>query len=124
MSKEKQIEEMVRELEEAHHKMDVAWTNHFIDKVKFPKPKPEHTLLAEHLYNAGYRKQEWISVEDRLPEDQQTVLTIDTEGEMRVCFYETEWEGIFQMHHGLTKIFNITHWMPLPQAPKMKGGAK
>ena len=24
--------------------------------------------IAKHLYNAGYRKQEWISVEDRLPE--------------------------------------------------------
>ena len=73
---------------------------------------------------AGYRKQEWISVDERLPEDQQRVLTIDTEGEMQVCFYETEWEGIFQQCHGLVKIYNITHWMPLPEHPPMKGGAE
>ena len=80
--------------------------------------------IALALYNAGYRKQEWISVDERLPENQQMVLTIDTEGEMQVCFYETEWEGIFHMYHGLVKIYNITHWMPLPEAPKMKGGAE
>jgi hypothetical protein len=55
--KEKQIDEMVMELAEAHHEMDVAWTNYFIDSEKFPKPKTEHLILAEHLYNAGYRKQ-------------------------------------------------------------------
>ena len=83
--------------------------------------------IAKSLHNAGYRKQnegEWISVDERLPEDQQRVLTIDTEGEMQVCFYKTAWKGIFQMYHGLVKIFNITHWMPLPEAPKMKGGAE
>ena len=73
---------------------------------------------------AGYRKQEWISVEERLPEDKQLVLTIDTQDDMQVCFYETAWEGIFQQFHGLVKIYNITHWMPLPEPPKMKGGAE
>lgn len=52
-----EIEEMVMELAEAHHEMDVAWTNYFSDSEKFPKPKTEHLILAEHLYNAGYRKQ-------------------------------------------------------------------
>lgn len=66
-------------------------------------------------------KREWISVEDRLPENEQMVLTIDTVGEMQVCFYETAWEGIFQQFHGLVKIYNITHWMPLPEPPETKG---
>ena len=52
-----EIGEMVMELAEAHHEMDVAWTNYFCDSEKFPKPKTEHLILAEHLYNAGYRKQ-------------------------------------------------------------------
>ena len=70
MSKEKQIEEMVTELAKAHHEMDVAWTNHLFDKEKFPKPNPEHTILAEHLYNAGYRKQKegrWKKIYDKAP---------------------------------------------------------
>ena len=73
---------------------------------------------AFQLQEAGYHKQEWISVEDRLPEDNETVLTIDTESKMEVCFYQTEWKGVFQRYCGFVKIFNITHWMPLPEAPK------
>lgn len=67
------------------------------------------------------KKSVWISVDERLPENEQMVLTIDTEGEMQVCFYETAWEGIFQQCHGLVKIYNITHWMPLPEPPEAKG---
>lgn len=74
--------------------------------------------IAMSLYGAGYRKQEWISVKDALPEDEQTVLTIDTEREMQVCFYETAQKGVFQLFHGLVSVYNITHWMPLPQSPK------
>ena len=73
---------------------------------------------AYQLMENGYRKQEWISVKDALPEDEQTVLTIDTEREMQVCFYETAQKGVFQLFHGLVSVYNITHWMPLPQPPK------
>ena len=83
------------------------------------------TDYAEELYEEGYRKQSgWISVDERLPEDGEIVLTVDSEGEREVCFYEEELKGIFQQCAGLVKIFNITHWMPLPEAPKMKGGAE
>ena len=64
---------------------------------------------------------QWISVKDRLPEDKQNVLTIDSESKMEVCFYEKEWKGVFQQCGGLVKIFNITHWMPLPEPPKKEG---
>ena len=32
--------------------------------------------VAETLYDAGYRKQEWISVYERLPEAYEDVLTL------------------------------------------------
>ena len=77
---------------------------------------------AERAVEAGYSKQNgWISVDERLPEDGEIVLTVDSEGEREVCFYEEAMKGIFQRFGGLVKIFNITHWMPLPEAPKMKG---
>ena len=60
----------------------------------------------------------WISVKDRLPDEKQEILTINSEEKMEVCFYEKEWEGIFQQCDGLIKIFNITHWQPLPEPPK------
>ena len=116
MSREKQIEKMASVIKLS---LDSLGCGNFIFT-----GEEISTMFAEALYNAGYRKQEWISVDEALPEDQQMVLTIDTEGEMQVCFYETEWKGIFHMCHGLVKIFNITHWMPLPEAPKMKGGAE
>ena len=79
-------------------------------------------FTAEKMTAKSYRKQEWISVDDRLPEDGETVLTINSESKMEVCFYRTERKGIFQQCGGLVLIFNITHWMPLPEPPKMKGG--
>ena len=83
----------------------------------------EFRTEASVLCNADYRKQsDWISVEERLPEDDETVLVITSESEMEVCFYKTESKGIFQRLGGLVLIYNVTHWMPLPEAPKMKGG--
>lgn len=84
---------------------------------------------AERAYEAGYSKQEWISVEERLPEKNISVL----------AFYHRVYKsgGSFDMalvaklnEEGFFVPFNcspvrdasITHWMPLPEAPK--GGAK
>lgn len=77
MSREKQIEEMTNDLcniECKGMKCNVCGTG------------CEYRILAEALYNAGYRKQsepfsrphekggEWISVEERLPESEKIVL--------------------------------------------------
>ena len=72
---------------------------------------------ANMLYNAGYRKQEWISVDERLPETLTTVLVYDTHTQS-VRF------GQYRITDELWYNGRITHWMPLPEAPKMKGGAE
>ena len=72
-------------------------------------------------------KQEWISVEERLPsEDEQRdeygelvpflVCEKDTKYPYRAFYDGTIWGD------GLMKIKGITHWMPLPEAPKKGGG--
>ena len=76
---------------------------------------------------AGYRKQsEWINVEDRLP---------DNGMERVLVFLADDW---FTKPIGENKIDtdrvvdgkwvrwsnHVTHWMPLPEAPEMKGGAE
>ena len=73
---------------------------------------------AHCVQMAGYRKQsEWISVEERLPDEQGRFLIVDKEGQMNTAFYSLRF-GWFSP----VRIKNITHWMPLPEAPK--GGAE
>lgn len=75
--------------------------------------------------DTGYRKQEWISVEDRLPDVLQEVFVYRGNhigNLMNVYTYVggDMWQdelgfGCRQVDEG------ITHWMPLPEPPKMKG---
>lgn len=106
MSDKKQIEEMAKVLK------DYTKENHIM---------ASHTILenyAEALYNAGYRKQEWISVKDRLPKDDE-IVTICTE---KGFVYAGELIGDTWFLDNDSLTANVTHWMPLPEPPKMKGG--
>lgn len=66
------------------------------------------------------RPYEWISVEDRLPEEKQNVLAYDINdvGIIYIAFY---FDGLWRQddipHVGVD---TITHWMPLPSPPKPK----
>lgn len=61
------------------------------------------------------RVQEWISVNDRLPEEKVICIVCykhaycDNDGywTIGICFYDGE---KFQMHWA----YKVTHWMPLP----------
>ena len=106
-----------------------------------PSPLPCNECTAELLYNAGYRKQsEWISVDDKLPEDvygkdrkQTTVLICTKSGKVRSSsrikvrrvhfnreMQKLENTDIFEWSEQIPE--KVTHWMPLPEPPKMKGG--
>ena len=56
---------------------------------------------------------EWISVDDRLPEENTTVIVATDNGIVFQCLYAYDgwnlWEG---------NEVNITHWQPMPQPPK------
>lgn len=112
MSKEKQIEEN-HELSES-----IYMSGHGLDW-------KDSDDIAEQLYHEGYRKQsEWISVDERLPEKFTNVLCLypsrNYGGNIVVDYMESD-RGCFaeQFKYG-----EPTHWMPLPEAPKMKGGAE
>lgn len=73
-------------------------------------------FLAEALYNAGFSKQEWISVEDRMPPALGKVLVYSPIlGVYMTCY--TAYSPRFAEE-------SVTHWMPLPEPPEMKGGAE
>jgi hypothetical protein len=119
MSKEIQIEEMARELNTATFGVNVhTLADHL---------KPETiNKVAEYLYNAGYRKQGWISVDERLPKVDTDVLVITANGSFKVgrCnIYHNGTLVLWMTNDGLGEKA-ITHWMPLPEAPKMKGGGE
>lgn len=108
MSKEKQVIE-IKECIDAVYGADCA----YFDVDGF--------AIAEEIYNAGYRKQEWISVEERLPETDTRVLVYMHENRMSYTKIDTDrivarkwvrWGDL------------VTHWMPLPEPPKMKGGSE
>ena len=99
----------------------------------------EAEVLADHLISNGVTVQEWISVEDRLPEEHDTIFKKFQNTEKWNCsmfekvsdnvnvygYYQDgnkfvttsttrdgKWNisSIFQM--------TVTHWMPLPEPPE------
>lgn len=136
MSREKQIEKMAERI----------YGNGITHDTAFHE---DCRSIARDLYEAGYRKQEWISVEDKLPETKlQTITFKDVEigdgGESTSLGTEESVEAqvsdlvlIISEHpkgayYDIDRTVNgawannwwVTHWMPLPQPPKMKGGAE
>ena len=80
---------------------------------------------ANYLIANGVTVQEWISVKDRLPEDEgwYQVYTAPDKGyksinKARFC-KGFEWDNFTPHWHGAGGTWgNVTHWMPLPQPPK------
>ena len=88
---------------------------------------PEYT--ANRLYEAGYRKQEWISVDERLPEESGIYLAYSVLGNRLILDYSAR-HKLFNSFDSYSAeeaegfAIGVTHWMPIPEAPKMKGGAE
>ena len=75
--------------------------------------------IADHLISNGVTVQEWISVDERLPEEKVNCIVHykhaycdnDDYWAIGICFYDGE---KFQMDWS----YKVTHWMPLPKPPK------
>ena len=83
------------------------------------------------MLEQGNRKwSEWISVDERLPEVYDTCLVAIQVGEEvkidlgeRIKCFDTRTNEHYEEWLLTTNNWGeITHWMPLPEAPKMKGG--
>ena len=116
MSKEKQIEEMACDMCTV-----IANCNSPYD----PIASCAAYRCAKKAYEKGYRKQsEWISVEDGIPKKWQKCLCYypekDYGSKIVVDYAETDSGGFAEQF----RFGKPSHWMPLPQPPKMKGGAE
>ena len=79
---------------------------------------------AEYLIEHGVTVQEWISVEDRLPEEGEYVLCVlkgfNYGGKIQVCKFvpADKFKDKPYFEHFRNGFPSVTHWMPLPQPPK------
>ena len=73
--------------------------------------------IADHLIANGVTVQEWISVDDMLPENgKEGVLIALRWGEVDIGWCEDgRWDSEFVNEY---EDGEVTHWMPLPQLPK------
>ena len=93
-------------------------------------------MIADHLISNGVTMQEWISVDDRLPEkDGAYLVTTNSFGDrqsVKLRWFAKDGENIdaydlagqkdvwylYDIECGYVSIKTVTHWMPLPQPPK------
>lgn len=84
--------------------------------------------MANAIINNDYRKQsKWISVDERLPEKSGDYLTYHN-GVITALMYSKR-HKLFNAEDSLDEKFSkancieVSHWMPLPEAPKGVEGA-
>ena len=74
---------------------------------------------ANYLIAHGVTVQEWISVTERLPEDDSDVLAYLQIGEEGRIYPANYAKGVwFDCIFNTPVTESTTHWMPLPQPPK------
>ena len=75
--------------------------------------------MDDHLIANGVTVQEWISVDDRLPEDDSDALAYLQIGEECRIYPANYAKGVwFDCIFKSTVTESTTHWMPLPCPPK------
>ena len=83
----------------------------------------ENVEIYRKGYEAGYEatieslQSQWISVDERLPEDGQHVLSVDHNDRiLRSTFLRGNFKVLFHCDDHKP----ATHWMPLPSPPEVK----
>ena len=99
------VREMLVEL--VHNaRMNALWHN---------AQKPDE-YITDMLMEDGVTVQEWISVKDRLPEN-DTYVNVATDGVVAQAYWHNDRFYAFTAI-GVATVGGVTHWMPLPQPPK------
>jgi len=103
------------------------WAERWVDELF---PEPEGNSHGERFYRATKRKElaallaqkigplvEWVSVKDQMPEEGKYVLAFEPHGGIFMGFkLGISWCD----SRGITRsLEQITHWMPLPEPPRV-----
>lgn len=93
--------------------------DHFCDQCGINKDSKYIENLASYLIDNGVTVQEWISVDDRLPDkNRKAVLIALRWEETDIGWYDKDdkcWQSEFVNSYNDGE---VTHWMPLPNPPK------
>jgi len=75
-------------------------------------------LLREEIKRLrNDRPGEWVSVEDRTPNDGALVLVADQYGRVLASSYNDDFAGEWFFEQGPAHRDHFTHWRPLPEGP-------
>ena len=91
-----------------------------IQECGFGDPRPTYETVASYLMSHGVTVQEWVSVNDRLPEAGGYVVCIAKRNPfsrfmpMVARIEKNGWVNPITEQY----ISEVTHWMPLPQPQK------
>ena len=93
--------------------------DHFCDQCGINKDSKYTENLASYLIANGVTVQEWISVNDRLPENGDTVLCFMKFGGQRILLWDeaSSWWLGYGSGDDWQKA-DVTHWQYLPKPPK------
>lgn len=86
------------------------------------------SMCELQMHRSGlFQSNEWISVKEQLPKLNTMVLVFTMRGSFEVARYNIYHNGtlpLWMTNEDIWKNEIITHWIPLPPPPKMKGGAE
>ena len=76
--------------------------------------------IADNLLENGVTVQEWISVDERLPEENGRYLTANKRCDDKIDVFDLWFNGGFWYIDEEDDVFDfeVTHWMPMPEPPK------
>ena len=76
-------------------------------------------LMVDRLIANGVTVREWISVEDRLPDESGMYIVTANDGHaQRVSFVLWQKRNRIWNLTGARSYWKVTHWQPMPQPPK------
>jgi hypothetical protein len=75
------------------------------------------TPLVDLLEEYAHQKTGWVSVDERLPEDDFEILVYTNKGATLFCEYDSSIDKFLCVGFGF--VDNASHWQPLPEPPKV-----
>ena len=91
-----------------------------IDKDELIKALKYEREQYKNGYSEGLNADKWISVKERLPEENQKCLVYrDINADLKITtgIWHSDWKEFYGLRHG-TRLEDTIAWMPLPEPPK------